>query len=202
MVYNYYRAYYICENHKSLTMEKWQLEILDKVAHAGSLPKDISLTREQIMKQLGVNPAGFLLLTKEDLIARSSPDADAYTTTHRWENLKIAGHYHALLTMEHKEIPKPAPPATAPEREKIPVVEAPKAEPVPVVTVKNETAPAPAGHHAPAPAHEKEHHASSPGITFKPGISEKVSEMDMVSMIGLGAAAIGVLVAIFSMMQK
>ncbi len=195
-------------------MEQWQINTLNKCAKDGNLPKGIPFIKEQIIAMLGINPAEFILLQKENFIARTAPDAADFTTTERWEKLKAAGSCDALLTAENKDKPalvQPVAPVLAKpaaNTEKTVTTEQPKPAnqpPVAVAPKPQESTPkaaAPskeAATHTTTPVKEK----TTPTAPYTPSAKGTEKEgMDLTSIISLIGVAIGVLIIIFSVMKK
>ncbi len=196
-------------------MEQWQINTLNKCARDGNLPKGIPFKKEQIIAMLGINPAEFILLQKENFIARTTPDGEDFTTTDRWEMLKAMASGDALLTAENKDKPVAAPVATAPPAPAAPAqkpvaAEQPKSTPpAPPAATPTPKPQAEAPKAAPVPAKETTVQAATPAkekpaaATYTPTAKGTEKEgMDLTSILSLIGVAVGVLIIILSVLKK
>ena len=199
-------------------MEQWQIDAINKCAKDGSLPKGIAFNKAQIGAMLGVNPAAFILLVKENFLARTAPDADSYTTTDRWDNLKKAGSCEALLASEKPaEAPKPPVAEVAPKQPASAPVPVPEAKPAVKETPKAAfpeaaapkpqapaiTPPTPAPKPAMAAPEKAPLLKERPAPQLTPATPTPPLEgMDLVTIIGIIGAVIGILIVAYSLMKK
>ncbi len=189
-------------------MEQWQISVINKCAKEGNLPKGFPFNKAQVGSLLNINPAEFILLSKEGFIHPAAEGSDNFNTTERWDNLKLAGSYDALMVLEGKSLPaasaKPVVAETAPT--KTAAVQPIAAQPSVAATEEKKPAPAtpkaevkPAQPHA-APAPKKPEASPKPSQQTVP--STPVPQMDLVALIGIAGAVLGALVIIFSVLKK
>jgi hypothetical protein len=195
-------------------MEAWQVNTLNKCAKDGNLPKGFPFNKEQLISILGLNPAEFILLQKEGFISRIAPGSDNFVTSDRWDTLKQAGNYDALVTIENKDKPVIAPPPSPvvePKKAAAPQTAKVEEKPAPAVAHIKKEEPAPAQNTAATKDTTPNKPAAPPAFAKEPAkptpapyapVAQPEKGMDMVSMICLAAAVIGIIIVVYSMVKK
>ena len=178
-------------------MEQWQIDVINRCAKDGNLPKGFPFNKGQIISLLGLNPAEFILIGKEKFISLTAPDLDSYTTTDRWDNLKKAGSYENLFAAEEKERLANAP-KTAPVVAVVtPVVAEAKKENVAAAQQSPDPKPETKNEVKKAPVTESSTHTKS-----QPVDNSANEGLDLITIISIIGIIIGAMIIVLSVLKK